>query len=168
MALPDMKSRYRFPYHTILICLIYKVTWTSLTEKNTLFILYLVTYPVRLFLHNTPDSKVHGSNMGPIWGRQDPGGPHDGPMNLAIWECLNILLINFSQLNITFQKSSANVHINWWQDECSASIIRTRQKMFRRVILSSENPFKLLCLNNNHIQFNRQLRKTNKARYENK
>ena len=23
-----------------------------------------------------PDSKVHGANMGPIWGRQDPGGPH--------------------------------------------------------------------------------------------
>ena len=21
------------------------------------------------------DSKVHGANMGPIWGRQDPGGP---------------------------------------------------------------------------------------------
>ena len=34
----------------------------------------------------TPDSKVHGANMGPIWGRQDPGGPHVGPMNLAIWE----------------------------------------------------------------------------------
>ena len=31
-----------------------------------------------------PDSKVHGANMGPIWGRQDPGGPHIGPMNLAI------------------------------------------------------------------------------------
>ena len=31
-----------------------------------------------------PDSKVHGANMGPIWGRQDPGGPHDGPMNLAM------------------------------------------------------------------------------------
>ena len=24
-----------------------------------------------------PDSKVHGTNMGPIWGRQDPGGPHE-------------------------------------------------------------------------------------------
>ena len=24
--------------------------------------------------------------MGPIWGRQDPGGPHIGPMNFAIWE----------------------------------------------------------------------------------
>ena len=32
------------------------------------------------------DSKVHGANMGPIWGRQDPGGPHVGPMNLAIWD----------------------------------------------------------------------------------
>ena len=32
------------------------------------------------------NSKVHGANMGPIWGRQDPGGPHVGPMNFAIWE----------------------------------------------------------------------------------
>ena len=35
--------------------------------------------------HN-PDNKVNGTNMGPIWGRQDPGGPHVGPMNFAIWE----------------------------------------------------------------------------------
>ena len=32
-----------------------------------------------------PESKVHGANMGPTWGRQDPGGPHVGPMDLAIW-----------------------------------------------------------------------------------
>ena len=32
-----------------------------------------------------PDSKVHGANMGPIWGRQDPGGPYVGPMNFALW-----------------------------------------------------------------------------------
>ena len=32
-----------------------------------------------------PDSKVHGANMGPIWGRQDPGGPHVDPMNFALW-----------------------------------------------------------------------------------
>ena len=35
---------------------------------------------------NTPNSKVHRANMGPIWGRQDPGGPHVGPMNFAIWD----------------------------------------------------------------------------------
>ena len=31
------------------------------------------------------DSKVHGTNMGAIWGRQDPGGPHVGLVNLSIW-----------------------------------------------------------------------------------
>ena len=35
--------------------------------------------------HHIPDSKVHGANMGPIWGRQDPEGPNVGPMNFAIW-----------------------------------------------------------------------------------
>ena len=34
-----------------------------------------------------PNSKVHGANMGPIWGQQDPGGPHVGPMNFAIRNC---------------------------------------------------------------------------------
>ena len=35
---------------------------------------------------NNPDSKVHGAKMGPIWGQQDPGGSHVGPINYAIWE----------------------------------------------------------------------------------
>ena len=38
------------------------------------------------FRENTLDSKVHGANMGPIWDREDPGGPHVGPMNFAIWD----------------------------------------------------------------------------------
>ena len=42
-----------------------------------------------------PDSKVYGTNMGPIWGRQDPGGPYVGPMNFAIlavlcWHIVNL------------------------------------------------------------------------------
>ena len=32
-----------------------------------------------------PDSKIHGANVGPTWGRQDPGGPHVGHTNLGIW-----------------------------------------------------------------------------------
>ena len=31
------------------------------------------------------DNKVRGANMGPIWDRRDPGGPHVGPLNFAIW-----------------------------------------------------------------------------------
>ena len=30
-----------------------------------------------------PDSKVHGANMGPTRGRQDPGGPHVDPHELC-------------------------------------------------------------------------------------
>ena len=33
-----------------------------------------------------PDSKIHGANMGPIWGQQDPGGPDVNHMNFDIWE----------------------------------------------------------------------------------
>ena len=32
-----------------------------------------------------------GPNMGPIWGRQDPGEPHVGPMNFAIWDAQIII-----------------------------------------------------------------------------
>ena len=32
-----------------------------------------------------PESKIHGDNMRPAWGRQDPGGPHVGHMNIVIW-----------------------------------------------------------------------------------
>ena len=31
-----------------------------------------------------PDSKIHGANMGPTWVLLVPGGPHIGPMNLAV------------------------------------------------------------------------------------
>ena len=47
----------------------------------------VITLPADILASNRsyPDSKVHGANMGPIWGQQDPGGPHGGPMSLAIW-----------------------------------------------------------------------------------
>ena len=64
------------------------------------------------FIHScssgSPDSKVHGANKGPIWGRQDPGGPHVGPMNFAIWvpslalghpyDCLSARKINLEDM----------------------------------------------------------------------
>ena len=35
-----------------------------------------------------PNSKVYGTNMGPIWVLSAPNGPHVGPMNFAIWDHL--------------------------------------------------------------------------------
>ena len=45
------------------------------------------------------DSKVHGANMGPIWGRQDSGGPHVGPMNFAIWGTFAVSFTNNGHQN---------------------------------------------------------------------
>ena len=54
-----------------------------------------------------PDSKVHGANMGPIWGRQDPGGPHVGPINFVIWGGETAPLIEW-RLNILRFESMEN------------------------------------------------------------
>ena len=46
-------------------------------------------YPLKIY--TSPDNKVHGADMGPIWGRQDPDGPHGSPMNFAIWVKITII-----------------------------------------------------------------------------
>ena len=72
-------------------------TWFSLVQVEQHGIPYIVV-ETRLYFHidglvqerhnssasamelhlscTNPDSKVHEASMGPIWGRQDPGGPH--------------------------------------------------------------------------------------------
>ena len=53
-----------------------------------------------------PDRKVHGANMGPTWGRQDPGGPQVGHMKIVIWDAkltTDILYLN---------KSPSTIHIS--------------------------------------------------------
>ena len=40
------------------------------------------------------ERKVHRVNMGPIWVRQDPGGPHIGLMNFAIWGQQNTINVH--------------------------------------------------------------------------
>ena len=41
---------------------------------------------INALMCDNPDNKVRGAYKGPTWGRQDPGWPHVGPMNLAIRE----------------------------------------------------------------------------------
>ena len=40
--------------------------------------------------YTIPDSKVHVAHMGPTWVLSAPGGPHAGPMNLAIRDILHV------------------------------------------------------------------------------
>ena len=48
--------------------------------------------------YTNPDTKIHGANVGPTWGHQDPGGPHVGHKNLAIWEMLPPMLTHWFQV----------------------------------------------------------------------
>ena len=60
-------------------------TWRHMTSPGY-NLLDGIQYIYKLFWTvSFPDSKDHGANMGPIWGRQGPGGPHVSPMNFAIW-----------------------------------------------------------------------------------
>ena len=58
------------------------VVWLTRNQNGS----QLQVSNVKISFINIPDSKVHEANMGPIWGRQDPGGPHVGTMNFAIWD----------------------------------------------------------------------------------
>ena len=71
-----------------------------------------------------PRYKVHGAYMGPIWGRQDPGGPHVGPMNFAIrvysgapWSTTSLS----TKKNTEYRKISHGISSTWfWQDLLAA------------------------------------------------
>ena len=74
-----------------------KITNTD-NVSNYIILASLTSYGYELYSHvqnillnhtMNPDSKVHGVYMGPAWDQQDPGGPHIGPMILAIWEVLH-------------------------------------------------------------------------------
>ena len=55
-----------------------------------------------------PGGKVHGANMGPIWGRQDPGGPM-----LAPWTLLFGLIFAFEAMG----------GISNWMVECRNAVV---------------------------------------------
>ena len=59
-------------------------------------------------------AKVHGANMGPIWSQQDPGGPHAGPMNFAIWDIVDLLETAWKS-NEEFRKKFCWKSNQFWQ-----------------------------------------------------
>ena len=69
----------------------FRIIWYRAIIDNKLSVSKpTLTYHQPRQIHDSdhPDSKIHGTNMGPIWGLQDPGGPNVGPMNFVIWELL--------------------------------------------------------------------------------
>ena len=93
---------YLFPNFNIdFICPFPKWAAANLAAKRLPSISPAMT-PVEACL-TIPDNKFHWANMGPIWGRQDPAGPHVGPMNFAIWD---VSPAGWVRSNSTFMSSS--------------------------------------------------------------
>ena len=72
--------------------------------KMRLLFLYMLSK-----LMSLPDSKVHGAIMGLTWGRKDPDGPHDGPMNLATWDPI----LHFKYWSQNFPGRHSHYHCCW-------------------------------------------------------
>ena len=87
--------------------------------------------------HATPDSKVHGANMGPIWVQQEAGGLHVGPMKVANWDQaltsfshMKCVIINwlgglegrvlFFFMSDEYMYEMPSIATSQLQDECSA------------------------------------------------
>ena len=68
-------------------------------------------------INTNSDSMVYGANMGPTWGRQDPGGPHVGPMNLAIWEYISYLIIMIYMITCHLLCTMTK-KMNYYQVDC--------------------------------------------------
>ena len=62
------------------------ITKPKITNYNTA--MTLVEYRVSAYKWHPISNLIarfNGANMRPIWGLQDPGGSHVGPMNFVIW-----------------------------------------------------------------------------------
>ena len=79
-----------------------------------------------------PDSKVHEAYRGPTWGQKDPGGPHVGPMNLAIGVVISATAMgSLGQVNrwprrfmkIMHWFETTNMYIDSWLSTLSDELI---------------------------------------------
>ena len=74
-------------------------------------------YPYYHIENPDPDSKVHGANIRPICGRQDVGGPHVGPVDLAIWGTTKLKYTFETKLDIiavSYHPTYHHGHTNVW------------------------------------------------------
>ena len=102
------------------------IIWTNnVFETTHIFSIFhvvsvnIVAYDVLVLRHQQaqypipPDSKIHGANMGPTWGRQDPGGPHVGHTNLAIWAVIQELF--HKTMLLLIQSNTLKIYNVLWQ-----------------------------------------------------
>ena len=103
-------------------CVLYHFRAIAIPVPSRFSLSYLNFYRICSF--HAPDGKVHGASMGPIWGRQDPGRPHELGLNIFIYAQSGSSLqklwcsINFALWVLLF---STHPHIDGQVQACSNS-----------------------------------------------
>ena len=119
-------TRNMVPFDDVIMCTVLVIVPYCTGNGPILRLLWTSTIKYDIIVWNTcvsgrplmaPDSKVHGVNMGPIWDRQDPGGPHVGPMNLVIWGGIDDSIYHGDNQLLSVLVSIAGVYIT-----CSYSL----------------------------------------------
>ena len=100
-------------------------------------------------IYNT-DSKVHGTNMGPIWGWQDPGGPHVGPMNFVIWEVSRFWSSTNSR-DLSCSPTGVNIQtrVSGWIPSYLSEVLRQTKQLYKEYRTIHLRPERLLLHNMN-------------------
>ena len=111
-----VSSRYS---HTVVITTRY---WGVQVIKTLVYQYELTKVPdVAAMRIQSPDSKAHGGNMEPTWGRQDPGGLHVGHVKLAIWEDIESIVsvarptrVVYNNNSYYMVKTASWTVMDWW------------------------------------------------------
>ena len=95
--------------------------WLSCSPRFVFYVMFhmkwALSQPIRPIL-KYGKGVVHGANIGPIWGRRDPGGPYVGPMNFAIldskakalWSKMFFLVIGYPNIQSTIPNNQLTSH----------------------------------------------------------
>ena len=88
----------------------------------------------------SPDSKFHVAHMGPTWVLSTPGGPHVGPMNLAIR-----VIMYTAQCGLNIMSSS----IYWLKHLWNITFPSDQQQVYR-LLKASRDKMAGNCIVNDH------------------
>ena len=89
-----------------------------------------------------PDNKDHEAYMGPTWVLSAPGGPHVGPMNLAIRD-IDRYIVRFPSVSLHLSSSRPDDVIKWRHFPCYWPFVRgisPRKDQWRGTLM-----FPLIC-----------------------
>ena len=78
--------------------------------------------------------------MGPIWGRQDPGGPHVGHMNFAIRDIFILPLLYQLQLSTSLNLWNRMLYLIWCRGVC-LDTTHNQLSIYAQKIITNTFPF---------------------------